>query len=330
MATLGSSLLTLADWAKRLDPDGKVPTIVELLSQTNEILLDMLWAEGNLPTGHRTTVRTGLPTVAWRLLNRGVAKSKSRTAQIDEAVGMLEARSEVDEDLAKLNGNLSAFRLSEAQAFIEAMNQEMASTLFYGNSSTAPEEFTGLAPRYSATSAANGQNIILAGGAGSDNSSIWLTVWGDNTVFGIFPKGSKAGLIHEDLGLGDAFDSSNDRFRAYMDRWQWKSGIALKDWRFAVRIANIDISALVAKVSAADLTELMIKAVHRIPSMGMGRPVFYVNRTVMQMLDIQRRDDVISGGGLSWDTVDGRRQASFRGIPVRVCDALLETESLVA
>ena len=147
MATLGSNVLTLADWAKRLDPDGKVQDIVELLSQTNEVLDDKLFMEGNLPTGHRTTVRTGLPTVAWKLLNQGVTTSKSTTAQIDEQCGHLQAWSEIDKDLAELNGNKAEFRLSEAQAFVEAMNQEMASTLFYGNASTAPEEFTGLPDR---------------------------------------------------------------------------------------------------------------------------------------------------------------------------------------
>src|SRR5262245_18558993 len=160
MATLGTGNLTLLDWAKRLDPDGKVPTIVELLKQTNEILEDMSWVEGNLPTGHRTTVRTGLPAVAWRLLNQGITPSKSTTAQIDEQAGMLEAWSEVDKDLALLNGNIGSFRLSEAKAFIEAMNQEMAQTLFYGNAGLAPEEFTGLSVRYSTTvgSPANADN----------------------------------------------------------------------------------------------------------------------------------------------------------------------------
>lgn len=336
MATIGSSLLTLADWAKRLDPDGKTPDIVELLGQTNEILTDMMWKEGNLPTGHRVTVRTGLPSAAWRLLNKGVAKSKSTTAQIDEACGILEARAEVDKDLADLNGNTAAFRLSEAKAFIEAMNQEMASTLFYGNSSVSPEEFTGLTIRYSSLTAANGQNIVLGGSAGgqTDNSSIWLVCWGEQSAFGIFPKGSKAGLVHEDLGLGDAFDGDNNRFRAYMDRWQWKNGIALKDWRYVVRIPNIDISNLVSKSSAADLTELMIKAIHRIPGgyagLKMGKPVFYMNRTVFQMLDIQRRDDVLAGGGLTYQNVDGQVTPSFRGIPVRICDALLENESRIA
>lgn len=333
MATLAASVLTLMDWAKRLDPDGKVPTIVELLAQTNEILTDMMWGEGNLPTGHRTTVRTGLPTVAWRLINQGIGSSKSQTAQITEATGMLEAWSEVDKVLAELNGNVNAFRLSEAQAFIEAMNQEMASTLFYGNSGTAPEEFTGLATRYSSLSANNAQNIVSGGGSGSDNSSIWLVVWGANTVFGIFPKGSKAGIMHEDLGLVTVETTAGiagNRMRAYQDHWQWMSGIALRDWRYVVRIPNIDISALVAKASAADLTELMIKAINRIPSLTMGRPVFYVNRTVRQQLEIQRRDDVISGGGLTFENVDGRRVASFNGIPIRVCDALLETEATVS
>ena len=80
MAVLGSNVATLADIAKRTDPDGKISSIVELLSQTNEMLPDMLWKEGNLATGERTTVRTGLPTVAWRLLNQGVQPSKSTTA----------------------------------------------------------------------------------------------------------------------------------------------------------------------------------------------------------------------------------------------------------
>lgn len=331
MATLNASLVSLADWAKRLDPDGKIAAIGELLSQQNELLTDMPFIEGNLPTGHRTTVRTGLPTPTWRLLNKGVAAGKSTTAQIDEQCGMLEARGQVDKALAELNGNTGEFRMSEANAHLEGMNQEMASTLFYGNSGTAPEEFTGLAPRYSDLSGpANAQNIVTGSGGGSDNSSIWLVCWGPLTVHGIFPKGSKAGLSHEDLGLQDAFDADNNRYRAYMDRWEWKCGIALRDWRYVVRIPNIDISNLVAKSSAADLVELMIKAIHRIPNLKMGKPAFYMNRTCFQMLDIQRRDDVITGGGLRYENVDGAMTPTFRGIPIRKCDALVENEAAVA
>lgn len=330
MATLNANALTLSDWAKRLDPDGKVPTIVELLAQTNELLMDMQWIEGNLPTGHRTTVRTGLPAVAWRLLNQGVQPSKSTTAQIDEGCGMLEAWSEVDKDLAMLNGNTSAFRLSEAQAFIESMNQEMASTLFYGNSGIDAEEFTGLSVRYSDPTAANGQNVIDAGGAGADNSSIWLVCWSPQTTHGIFPKGSKAGLLHEDLGevtVETTAGIAGTRMRALQDRWQWKCGIAVKDWRYNVRIGSIDLSLL--RAGSVDIIDMMIRAMHRIPNLRMGKPVFYMNRTVFQELDILRRADVITGGQLSYQVVDGKFQYSFREIPIRLCDSLIQTEVLV-
>lgn len=332
MAAIGTNALTLVDWAKRLDPDGKVPVIVELLSQTNEILTDMRFVEGNLPTGHRTTVRTGLPTVAWRLLNQGVTPSKSTTAQIDEQAGILEAWSEVDVDLAKLNGNVQAFRLSEGRAFIEAMNQEMAATLFYGNGGLAPEEFTGLAPRYSSLSAGNAQNIISGGGAGGDNTSVWLIVWGDQTIMGIFPKGSQAGLKHDDYGevtVELTAGIAGSRMRAFQERWQWKAGIALKDWRYVVRLANIDVSDLASGVGAADLIEGMIKMIHRVPTMTLGRSVFYMNRTAFQALDIQRRNDVLAGGGLSYENVDGQMRPTFRGIPIAKVDAILESEQLV-
>lgn len=331
MALLSTQVATLKDHAKRLDPDGKAAMIAELLSQTNEILDDALFMEGNLPTGHRTTVRTGLPQVFWRLLNQGVQPSKSTTTQIDEGTGMLEAWSTVDVELANLNGNTSSFRLSEAQAFLEAMNQEAAQTMFYGNSSIAQEEFNGLSVRYSSLAAANAQNIIDAGGTGSDNSSIWLLSWGAQTLCGIFPKGSKAGLSHEDMGIETVENTGGvvgSLMRAYRDCWKWKMGLALKDWRYCVRIPNIDVSMLVAG-TGADLTTLMIKALHRLPNMNMGKPVFYMNRSVFQYLDIQRRTDVGNGGQLDYSVVDGKAIHSFRGVPIKKCDALLETEARV-
>lgn len=134
MATLPKAgAVTLLDFAKSIDPDGKTATVVELLNQTNEILTDMMWLEGNQPTGHRSTIRTGLPTSVWRQLYQGVPASKSTRAQVDDTCGMLETRAEVDKDIAELNGNTSEFRLSEAQAFLESMNQTMASSLFYGD-----------------------------------------------------------------------------------------------------------------------------------------------------------------------------------------------------
>jgi hypothetical protein len=326
------SALTLLDWAKRIDPNGRVATVVEMLGQTNEVLSDMRWNEGNLPTGHRTTVRTALPTVGFRQLNQGVTPTKSTTAQIDENCAIMEAMCEVDVDLAKLNGDVAAFRLSEARAFMEAMNQKMAYSLFYGNAGTDPEQFYGLAPRYNDTNGNTGENIIDAGGSGSDNASIWLVNWGNDTIHGIFPKGSQAGLVHEDLGeqlIQTATGIGTGRMKAYVDRWQWKCGIAVRDWRYAVRIANVDISALIADGpgSSVKLMEYMLKAIHRIPSMGMGTPVFYCNRTVREMLDIQAQNK--SNVQIQVGQEEGRLKTTFRGIPIRTVDALTEAETRV-
>ena len=267
MATLSTSNLTLADWAKRTDPDGRVPVIAELLSQSNEILEDCVFKEGNLPTGERVVIRTGLPTVYWRALNQGIPSTKSTTAQVDEACGMLEARSEVDKDLAMLNGNTAQFRLSEDTAFLEAMNQTMATTLFYGNPGTDPKQFLGIAPRYSAlTGSNNAQNVITAGGSdATQNTSVYLVVWGDNTVYCPFPKGSKAGLMHEDLGEQTVYNSDGTRLQAYATRYQWKNGLVVKDWRYVVRICNIDVGDLIAQTTtqAASASTALIKLMSR-------------------------------------------------------------------
>src|SRR3546814_305333 len=170
MTSLATTHPTLLDLTKRLDPNGKIDIIAKILTQENSILEDMVFSEGNLPTGHRSTIRTGLPVPTWRKLYGGVQPSKSRTAQVDDACGMLEAYAEVDRKLADLNGNTAAFRLSEDRAHIEGIAQEMAQTTFYGNEGTEPEAFTGLAPRYNSLSAENGDNIVSAGGSGSDNT----------------------------------------------------------------------------------------------------------------------------------------------------------------
>lgn len=333
MATIGASVMTIADHAKLLDPDGRISTVAELLVERNEIIKVMPMVQGNLPIGHRYRVRTGLPTVYWRLANSGVTPSKSTSAQATDQCGMLEGWSEIDKDIAEMGGNVAETRLDEAIPFFQSMDKEIAQTMVYGNSGLAPEEFTGLAVRYSSTTAASGQNILLGGGSGSDNSSIYLVCLGNQTIFSMFPLGSKAGLIHEDMGLVTVETTAGiagNRMRAYQERWQWKCGLCVKDWRYGVRIPNIDISALVAKSSAADLIELMIKAIHRLPDMTLGKPYFFMNRTCFQMLDIQRRDDVITGGGLRVENVDGQIVYTFRGIPILINDGLLETEALVS
>jgi hypothetical protein len=330
MATLSTNNPTLADVAKRSDPDGKIDTIVELLAETNECLEDMTFLEGNLPTGHRTTIRSGLPGSTWRKLNYGVQPSKSTTVQVTDTAGMLEAYAEVDKALADLNGNTGSFRLSEDRAFLESMNQTMATTLFYGDTGTDPEKFMGLAPRYSSTSAESGDNIISAGGSGSDNTSIWLVVWGPNTCHGIYPKGSSAGLNHQDLGEVTLEDAAGGKYQGYRTHYKWDIGVSVRDWRYVVRIPNIDISNLNrdASGSSANLIDLMVQALEKVPNLGLGRATFYGNRTISSFL--RRQITNANNVNISMDEVAGKRVMTFDGIPFRRNDALLNTEAAVS
>jgi hypothetical protein len=334
MAALSATNPTLLDIAKRTDPDGSIADVVEILNETNEVLDDMVFVEGNLQTGHRTTIRSGIPTPTWRKLYGGVQPTKSTSVQVTDNTGMLEAYAEIDKALADLNGNTTAFRMSEDRAFLEGMSQELASTIFYGNEGTEPEAFTGLAPRYNLTTAENGDNIILGGGAGNDNGSIWLVVWGDTKVHGIIPKGSKAGVQVSDKGvvtIEDA-DGSNGRMEAYRTHYRLDAGLTVRDWRYVVRIANIDKSALLAShATGAYLTQLMFKAMRKIPNLSGGKPCFYMSRDMATMVAQQTATDGASSF-LTSEMVAGdmRWTEKFHGIPIRRCDALSADEATIS
>ena len=340
MATLASSALTLGEWATRLDPGGKPAAVIELLGQTNEMLTDMLWMQCNDGAGHKTTVRTGLPSATWRLLNYGVVKSKSTTAQVRDSTGMLEAYSDIDKALADLNGNSAEFRMGEDMAFIESMNQGMQGSVVYGNTSVNPERFTGLGPRFSSLSAPNGGSIVNAGGSSNTNTSIWLVGWGQNTCHGLFPKGSKAGLQVRDLGEVPLYDANNNVYQGYRTHFKWDCGLTVRDWRFVVRIANINVTA--GAVTTSNLINTLITAVNKLPFVsaagaspppggtkpGQVNTVFYCNRTVRAALDIQAMAK--TNAFLTIETRDSKPYTAFRGIPIRICDQIGNSEANVS
>lgn len=340
MATaLSATHTTLLDWARRIDPDGKIAQVAEVLNHYNEVLDDISFIEGNLPTGHKTTVRASLPTPTWRLLNEGVTRTKSTTNQITEVCGMMEAYSEIDKDLAMLNGNTSEFRFTEDLAHLEGMNQEFVTTLIYGDTSADPEEFVGLSPRYYATSGATtSDNVISAGGSGSDNTSIWLVGWSPMTVHGIFPKGSQAGLQMMDLGEQTVLDSNNKPYQAYRTHFQWKCGIAVRDWRYVVRICNIDISDLETAGDVTDnscnLLKYMSQALDKLPPSGIVKPVFYCNNRVRAMLRVKLFSKANTYITLNdWmSPISGlkRPTLAFQGVPIRRCDEITNTESVIS
>ena len=342
--------LTLVDLARRMGPDGSIDDIGEMLAQCNEIFDDMLWREGNQPLGHTGTIRTGLPQGTWRNFYQGVAFTKSTTAQVTDTIGELVAYSRIDRSLADLEGNVAALRLSEDNAHLEGLSQQMATCFFYGNELVTQAQFTGLAPRFNTITASNAQNAVnclSAGGSGSSNTSIWLGCWGEQTGFGFYPKGSRAGLVFEDKGdIRPGFDSNSREFEAYTSLFMWKAGLHIKNWQYFVRICNIDVTtAGLAGTTPPDLFAIMSKAVVRLPTAGRRisgitkvdapnqpapamRPAWYVNRTARQYMDIQAiRDKNVL---LTPREYDGQPIMDFRGVPIRICDVITNSESTLS
>lgn len=328
---------TLHDFMMALDKDDVVTTLGELLNQTNRLLDDMTFVEGNLLTGHRFAIRTGLPSPTWRKLYQGVQPSKSTRAQVTASTGMLEDYAEVDKALADLNGNSASFRLSEDAAFIEGFNQKVNQALVYEDEANTPEAITGIMPHFNDLNAGTGDQILDAGGTGSDNASILLIGWAPNTVYGIFPKGSKVGLQHKDLGevtaTAKTATGTDGMYQVYRSHYRWDLGLVVQDYRYVVRIANIDRSLLgpdptVAGYTGAVLEDLMFEALELLPSLENCRPVFYMDRTILTKLR-QQLPKMTKGSTLMMADHGGRRVSEFQGVPIQRMDQMRVDEARV-
>lgn len=332
--TLSIKFLTVSDWAKRVDPDGGIADVIEQLAETNPLLADASMIEGNLPTGHRSTQRTTQPSGTWRTYNKGVAETKSTTRQVDDQAGMLEAYSAVDKKLANLNGNVNAFRASEDAAFILGLGEDATDAILYGNSGVNPEQPHGLAPRYNSLTGTVGAagNVINAGGSGSDNASMWLITWGAKTTTLIHPKGTPMGLQANDLGELAWLDGNSDPYQALVTHYSWDLGLSVPDYRYNVRIANIDISNLTADAATgADLMFNMVKAFYKRPTVSLGsmtRTYWYCNKTIGEYLHHQASNK--SNVNLTIDNPAGMPIVSFLGAPVHIVDALTSAEDTIS
>jgi hypothetical protein len=331
MATVGTSVTTLADLAKAMDPMGSIAPIAELLAQTNEIVGDIPMVEGNLPTGHRGTLRTSLPTVGFRRFNEGVLPVKTTRGQIDFQTCMMETYAQFDKALVKLYGNQGgAYMASERVGIVEALNQQFASTLFTGDTSSDPATINGFATLLNdvnigeSASAVKDGAVVDAGGSGADNTSIYLIGWSPRTVFGIYPKGTQAGLQQEDLGEDTAVSSTGAMYQVLRQHFVWNWGLAVEDWRYCIRIANIDASDVIGlsgTQNAYQLLNSLVRALERRPvNTAPANWVFYCNRQVRTAMRLMSRDK--AGYSITIDMVAGKQQVSFDGVPIRIVDKI--------
>lgn len=340
MATIGNSFLNLIDLYKGAGgADAQLGEVVEVLRTLNPLMDDAVTTPANMGTYHRHTIRTGLPDVAWGRLYQGIPQSKSTTMQVDDTTGFVEGLSTVDTRLLEISDNPAGVRLSEGRSYLEAMAQEVQRGFFYHDTATSPEKFKGLAARYSTLGGGGaGNQIINGGGVGSDNTSIWFVTWGDDYTTLIHPKGTKAGVTREDKGEQRTSDQAGNIYYVKEELFRQHIGVAVRDWRFNARIANIDVSNVIA--GSVDLYGLMRAATYKLQGRRaakmtgdvptLGRTVIYMNRDMLQALDATGTN--ASNGALMLKPMElqGEEVLSYRGMPIRETDALINAESLVS
>lgn len=336
MATLALEALTLSDFRKRSNPDGSIDFIIEALENSNPVLQDMVWREGNLPTGNKTTVRTALPTPSIRLINRGVTPSKSTTKQIQDTCMMLEDRSCIDVRLLKLYaGQAEAYRRSEDAAFVQGFSDVVAANVFYGSTEENPGCFNGLSVRYNTLAGAKGEagyQVISAGTPGTNtNTSAMLIGWGTHATTGIYPRGSQMGLHQEDLGEGDVEDAQGGKYRAVQTLFSWDCGLAVQDIRANAFVRNIDVSKLpTTSGDKLKLIEKFVVAKNRIRNMQRGDKhlVWYVSPALYDWFELYFLDKT-NVHVTRQELQNNIPRLYFSGIEIKMCDALSETEAAV-
>jgi hypothetical protein len=340
---------TLADLTSRSDSMGKQHIIAEMLSQSVVLHKDTPYRESSEMGGHEFSFRESIPAGAWRQINMGIPYAKSTTGKSRIGLGTLEAYSQVDRLLAEMSGDVERFREGEDVSFFEGMGQTWEENTWYGNTAATPAQFMGLSAFYNTVSTVNAQNAancIDGGGTGSSNLSFWLIGWGLRTIFMCYPRSTKAGLAMEDKGdTVPGFDSLGNRFEAYTSWFRQMGGICPQDWRYGVRIPNVDVTnAGLAGPNAIDIFATMRQAMLLMPTLTAQssgitevdapdesspgiRPVWYMNRTGRHWCDVQAMRD--RNVLLRLEDYAGKPTMGIDEIPIRVSDQLLTTEARV-
>lgn len=334
MAIKGVGYVTLADVAKKGDK------VAEVLTLKNPMLKDIPYTQMNEGTIHKESIRSFLPKPVYRKANQAIAAQKSGIEERTFSAAHFESRSQMDAKVAERGGKerVGINRWNQAQGHIQGMANEHANLAIYGSPAGEGNKDVGFMDIYYTVNTATNETakqVVDAGGTGSDNTSILMVNWGPQSIFGVYPAGTNAGLKRTDYSAGgklvqlQGLDAAGNTgtFYGYDEIFELDHGLVVKDWRQAARIANIDVSNLVTNTTPADLIDQLITASYKLDD-PMGA-IIYMNRTVHAILHKQARAEVSTGGGLTFMNYGGEQILSFNGMPIRIADSILNTEARI-
>ncbi len=291
-------------------------------------------------------VRTdSLPIASTRRWNEGIKATASKNAPLNDPIALFEDYSEVDFDLWEIQNNPEMWRAQQDMNHIEGLFQLMESTLLYGSLETNPGSFNGLSTRFNnLESYPNGDtswkpNVWNGGLATGPATTAWLIEFGDDTVYGIYPPNTPAGLSFRDLGeitkelsSGTGSVGTNYMYQVLRTMLRWYLGIQIADERCVQRIANINPIGF-SGPSGFD-ENIFIQAKMQLPRFGeTSGTVILVNRDLKTQIDIRAVSQKINTyftppGDNSMD-VFGKAVTKFQNIPIYVAEKISSLETIV-
>ena len=327
---------TLVDLVKILNPtDGQALFVAQTLARSNPIVREVPIVEANQILQHIGSRQKSLPTVQKRAINAGVPQSAHKEEQVTAPMSLFETASQIDEEILRLAGaNAETVRQRKDAAFIEAMTQAVADEIIYGSIGDDVLGFNGLATLFDSTTVyPNGDsswyyNVIDEGGTGSDTTSIWIIEWGVEKAHLIYPKNTMAGIEINDMGKQWVVDSGGtNKFWAFVTQFKWRCGLYVQDQRCVGRLANIESAGSTNTFDEDNL----IRLIERLPRSGEDSMTrIYCNRTVKTQMRIRAKDKANMHWTDSVDALSGKPVLRFDGIPVQVCDAILNAETAIS
>jgi hypothetical protein len=332
--------------AARMTHNNEIIDVAEVLNETNDIISDAIVQRANDITSHVVSRRTALPAVNWVKVGNGWNATTGTLNQVREEMGMLKARYLCPEDVMRLQPNPAKYRMQQERAYIESMGQELANTLV-GNVSggslspavNPPEEFAGFQLRYNTLSTSDSAYVISNGNTAStptDNTSIWFVQWKPGGVYLIHPRNTDGGgLKKKDEGRvytsGDNSTASTtaanpnptNSLWAYVTEFAWDVGLCIEDTRCVKRLCNID--SVLTETNTLN-EDYIIQIRNNFKSND--TIYMYCNETVFTQLQILAKDKT----NVHWTENNpfGKPQMYFLDMPVRRCDAILNSEGAIS
>lgn len=325
--------VTWKDYASQQDPDGRAAKVIDLITEENDIIDDMFVIPGNKDYGLQTSQLATNPVVGIRGVNEGVDASKATHKQLKVEAALFTALGMVDKELVEAAEDKAGFRANQNRPVIGAMGNRLADELFYGVKTEDAQTFNGLVHFYKSTTAPDfGNYVFKAGGTGSTNRSLWLIDWGEDSCCSFYPKNTEVGLQHQDYGSELVKLDDGKYWPAYRDLWEWRAGIAIRNYKKVVRCGNIDRTALTTIGSgadtSADLLNIMIDMIESVPNLS-PRARFYCDRKVKAAFT--KKAIGKANAFLTMTELTNKKVTpSFLGVPIRLCEALGTDEEAIS